>query len=130
MENADAPAWAIDLSTADLNEMIGLLNKIAGELCAEIPLNLLVALSYRQWQCGALPLKQVKEIGWQLHLEDRLPQREVGGDWGVELYCEYEEFEQGYRTMAEMQASVEEKLASYDAYKAYLPHWAHDTSRS
>jgi hypothetical protein len=120
----EPPAWALDLSTADLPEMISLLNAVAGERSGERPLHLVGSLLRRQWRHGELPLRRVEEIGWQLHLEDRLPSPEVGGDWGVVLYCEYEEFEQGYRTEAEMRASVEEKLGRYAEYEGELPVWA------
>jgi hypothetical protein len=124
MTRANPPAWALDLSTADLAQAISALNAVPGKPTADVPIQLLVALVRRRWQRGQLSLQQVQNIGWQLSLQDRLPQPAAGGDWGVVLFCEYEEFEQGYRTEAEMWTSVEEKLASYAAFEQDLPGWA------
>ena len=123
-ERAEPPPWAIELATAELNDTIHLLNSVPGKASVGLPLNLLVGLVHRKWRKGDLSIQRVKEIGWQLHLEDQLPQPETGGDWGTVLYCEYEDFEQGYRTAAQMQAAVEEKVTPWAAYEGHLPVWA------
>jgi hypothetical protein len=123
LERAEVPTWAVELSIAELNEMIHLLGTVPGQTTGDLHLCLLTALIYRQWRSGDLSLQRVMEVGWRLHLEDRLPHPPDGGDWGVVLYCQYEEFEQGYRSEAELNASVQEKLDPYGTYEGGLPDW-------
>ena|ERR1051326_5070679 len=117
------PPWAIELSVADIADAISVLNAVKGELTSDLPTRLVIALVRRRWRRGQLSLEDVKNIGWQLHASDML-ESEAAGDWGVELFCEYEEFEQGFRVQAQMRTSVEEKLAPYSKYDQYLPAWA------
>jgi hypothetical protein len=119
----EPPSWAIDLRTASVAEALSALNAALGSAANDLPVNLLVALVRRCWQKGELSLRDLKDIGFQLHLDGRLPQPSVGCDWGVVLSCEYEEFEQGYRSDDKMRASVEGKLAPYATYEHRLPGW-------
>jgi hypothetical protein len=120
---SEPPKWAIELSTADLNEAIHWLKEVPGVTTDDSPAKLLVGLVRRRWKEGRLSAAQVSRIGFRLHTEGLLPQPEDKGDWGVVLWCEYEEFEQGYRSEEEIRASVDEKLAIYEEFEKYLPHW-------
>jgi hypothetical protein len=120
----EPPAWAFDLACADLAEAISALGAVPGQPTADVPIRLLIALVRRRWHGGQLSVQQVQTIGWQLHLEDRLPQPVAGGDWGVVLFCEYEEFEQGFRTEAQLRSSIDAKLQPYAADEPHLPKWA------
>jgi hypothetical protein len=119
----EPPTWAIDLSTAELEAAIRALNAVPGKPTTDVPVKLIVALVRRRWSSGQVSLGQVQSIGWQLHGWDRLPLPAVGGDWGVVLYCEYEEFEQGYRTDSQMRNSVDDKLAPYAEFEQMIPEW-------
>jgi len=120
----EPPAWPIDLSMAQLNEMTRLLNTIPGQLSGDLPVRMLLGLVHRKWKNGSISIQQVRGIGFQLHLDRRLAQPEVGGDWGVVLECLCEEFDGGYRTEAEMRELVDEYLAPYAAYEHYVLDWA------
>jgi hypothetical protein len=123
----EPPVWAIDLSMAQVNEMGRLLNAVPGEISGDLPVKMLSGLVHRRWMNGSISIQQVRKIGFQLHLEDRLPRPDVGGDWGVVLECLFEEFDHGYRTEAEMRKFVEENLSPYAINQEYLPTWARET---
>jgi hypothetical protein len=123
MSDSEPPRRAIELSTADLNEAIHWLKEVPGVTSDDLPVKLLLGLVRRRWKEGRLSAAQVSGIGFRLGTGGLLPQPEDKGDWGSVLWCEYEEFDQGYRSEAEIKASVNEKLAIYEDYEKYLPHW-------
>src|SRR5438132_8890783 len=121
------PAWVIDLSMAQGNEMGKVLNTVPGQISGDLPIKMLLGLVHWRWRKGSISLREVRKIGFQLHLEDRLPPPDVGGDWVVVMECLCEEFDRGYRTEAEMREFVDENLAPHAVNEEYLPTWARET---
>jgi hypothetical protein len=124
LERDVPPDWAIELCTANPPEMIGVLNTVPGQISGGMPVNLLVGLIRQLWRNGELSIPEVRKLGWRLHSEGRLEKPKGVGDWGAVLECECEELDEGYRTEAEIGASIEEQLTPYAAFEPFLSAWS------
>jgi hypothetical protein len=121
---SDVPApWVIDLSLSRPNDVEDRLRRVPGEPQLDMATRLFLGLVRRRWREGRLTIGEVRGIGWSLHCDLALPAPGGRADWGVCLEAEGEEFDQGWRTEADLRESIEEKLAQYADIESWLPNW-------